>query len=103
MAVEPRNFRLLKELEEGEKGSGSGTYSLGIDNLDDLYLHDWNGTILGPPKVRPLERAVSGEMTVTVANDGFFCLHRQTLRTAFTASRFTADPNTRASPRLCSS
>ncbi|KAL2203055.1 UBC-like protein [Sarocladium strictum] len=48
MAVEPRNFRLLKELEEGEKGTGSGTYSLGIDDLDDLYLHNWNGTVLGP-------------------------------------------------------
>jgi ubiquitin-conjugating enzyme E2 variant len=51
MAVEPRNFRLLKELEEGEKGTGSGTYSLGIDDLDDLYLHNWNGTVLGPAQV----------------------------------------------------
>jgi ubiquitin-conjugating enzyme E2 variant len=60
MAVEPRNFRLLKELEDGEKGTGSGTYSLGIDDLDDLYLHNWNGTVLGPAQVSQIPNAWKG-------------------------------------------
>lgn len=68
----PRNFRLLEELEKGEKGLGAGmnindTFSLidiqtnnlieacsyGLDEGDDLLMTNWNGTILGPPHVRP--------------------------------------------------
>ncbi|KAF2657533.1 UBC-like protein [Lophiostoma macrostomum CBS 122681] len=45
----PRNFRLLEELEKGEKGMGAEACSYGLSNNDDLLMSDWNGTILGPP------------------------------------------------------
>jgi len=48
-ATVPRNFRLLEELEKGEKGMGAEACSYGLDNGDDLLMSDWNGTILGPP------------------------------------------------------
>jgi ubiquitin-protein ligase len=65
----PRNFRLLEELEKGEKGLGAGRLSYcheapneltkerleacsyGLTDGDDLMMSNWNGTILGPPHV----------------------------------------------------
>jgi len=47
----PRNFRLLEELEKGEKGLGAASEacSYGLAEGDDLLMSNWNGTILGPP------------------------------------------------------
>ncbi|MBK8453725.1 MAG: ubiquitin-conjugating enzyme E2 [Thiofilum sp.] len=45
-----RKFRLLEELEYGQKGLGDPSISFGLANQNDMSLSDWDATILGPYK-----------------------------------------------------
>mmetsp|Transcript_7128 Transcript_7128/g.16290 ORF Transcript_7128/g.16290 Transcript_7128/m.16290 type:complete len:145 (+) Transcript_7128:51-485(+) len=47
VVVVPRNFRLLNELEQQEKGQ-NGMMSFGLQVPDDLLLMNWNANIIGP-------------------------------------------------------
>ena len=46
--IVPRNFKLLEELENAEKGKTSMEVSFGLAQGDDITLSDWQCTILGP-------------------------------------------------------
>lgn len=82
MAKIPRNFKLLEELEKGEKGLGAGidnstqwwfkslilyaeACSYGLVDGDDLLMSNWNGTILGPPHVRLHSPPLKEQLHVT--------------------------------------
>lgn len=54
----PRNFRLLEELEQFEKGNSDMNISAGlVDSSNDIFLENWNCSILGPPNVGLMHRA----------------------------------------------
>jgi len=44
----PRNFKLLDELEACEKAPSDMNCSLGLAAPDDIFLTQWNGSIIGP-------------------------------------------------------
>ncbi|KAI9914591.1 hypothetical protein PsorP6_007606 [Peronosclerospora sorghi] len=47
-ALVPRNFKLLEEMENSEKGLGDMSISYGLEQADAIFLTNWIGTILSP-------------------------------------------------------
>jgi ubiquitin-conjugating enzyme E2 variant len=45
----PRNFVLLDELDNSEKGNYPGDCTIGLSGDHDIYLHTWTGLIITNP------------------------------------------------------
>ncbi|KAA6393672.1 MAG: putative Ubiquitin-conjugating enzyme E2 [Streblomastix strix] len=56
--VVPRNFRLLDELQEGEKLVSDNRISFGAEG-DDPLLHNWSAMLYGPENTRFVGRLYS--------------------------------------------
>lgn len=48
----PRNFVLLEELENEEKGKYKGDCSVGLRDREDILMHNWSGLIVTHPDKR---------------------------------------------------
>ena len=59
MAVVPRNFVLLDELDKAQKGHVAEGVSYGLDRADDIMLKDWTGMIVGPENTKHAGRMYS--------------------------------------------
>lgn len=57
--IVPRNFYLLEELEKVEKGKTDMNVSYGLVTPDDVYMSDWQCTILAAPNTTLDNRIIS--------------------------------------------
>jgi len=60
--IVPRNFKLLEELDKGEKGQTDPNVSYGLMNPEDIYMYDWTASIVGPENTTFAGRFLSLEI-----------------------------------------
>jgi ubiquitin-conjugating enzyme E2 variant len=67
VVIVPRNFKLLFELEASEKGKLDPYVTMGLCAPDDIFLTEWNASILGPAGTAFADRFY--ELRVTAGPD----------------------------------